>query len=215
MSTQFNENDIAQYLEENPDFFKNHVNLLAAMYLPNAHGGGTVSLAERQQAAQRDKIRLIERKYSELLQIGSENDAIGKKMHQLALSLLQTPSLDAAVHALTQTLQNDFSVPVVALKVWVGADQGHEIFSEADEQLQAWLETLPEAYCGAQPDESIINITNGDAKSYAVSPLKNPQIFGALIMASDDEKRFYPEMGTMFIERIGELASAAIQKYIA
>jgi len=40
------------------------------MYLPNAHGGGTVSLAERQQAAQRDKIREIERKYSELLEIG-------------------------------------------------------------------------------------------------------------------------------------------------
>ena len=215
MSTQFNENDIAQYLEENPDFFKNHVNLLAAMYLPNAHGGGTVSLAERQQAAQRDKIRQIEHKYSELLQIGSENDAIGKKMHQLALTLLQAPSLDDTIHALTKTLQNDFSVPVVALKVWAGADQDHEIFSETDEQLQAWLETLPEPYCGPQPDESIVNITNCDAKSYAVTPLKNPQIFGALIMASDDEKRFYPEMGTMFIERIGELVSAAIQNYVA
>ena len=89
MSTQFDENDIAQYLEENPDFFKNHVGLLASMYLPNAHGGGTVSLAERQQAAQRDKIRQIEHKYSELLQIGIENDGIGNKMHQLALSLLQ------------------------------------------------------------------------------------------------------------------------------
>jgi uncharacterized protein YigA (DUF484 family) len=33
-------------------------------------------------------------------------------------------------------------------------------------------------------------------------------------MASNEEKRFYPEMGTMFIERIGALVSAAIQKYI-
>jgi len=215
MSTQLNENDIAQYLEENPDFFKNHVNLLATMYLPNAHGGGTVSLAERQQGAQRDKIRQIEQKYSELLQIGSENDAIGKKMHQLSLSLLQASTLDDTINTLTKTLQNDFNVPVVALRVWAGADQDQAIFSETDEQLQAWLETLPEAYCGPQPDESIVNITNGDAKSYAVSPLKNPKIFGVLVMASDDEKRFYPEMGTMFIERIGELVSAAIQKYIA
>lgn len=215
MSTQFNENDIAQYLEENPEFFKNHVSLLATMYLPNAHGGGTVSLAERQQAAQRDKIRQIEHKYSELLQIGIENDAIGKKMHHLATSLLQTSTLDDSINTLTQTLQNDFNVPVVALKIWAKTDQDHEIFSEADDQLQAWLETLPEPYCGSQPDESITNITNGTAKSYAVSPLKNAQIFGVLIMASDDEKRFYPEMGTMFIERIGELVSAAIQKYIA
>jgi uncharacterized protein YigA (DUF484 family) len=212
---EFNENDIAQYLEENPDFFKNHVNLLATMYLPNAHGGGTVSLAERQQAAQRDKIRQTEQKYSELLQIGIENDAIGTKMHQLALSLLQTSTLDDTVNALTQTLQNDFNVPMVTLKIWTDAGQDHETSSDADEQLQAWLETLPEPYCGSQPDESIRNITNGDAKSYAVCPLKNPQIFGIVIMASDNEKRFYPEMGTMFIERIGELVSAAIEKYIA
>jgi len=215
MSTQFDENDIAQYLEENPDFFKNHVGLLASMYLPNAHGGGTVSLAERQQAAQRDKIRKIEHKYSELLQIGIENDGIGNKMHQLALSLLQAKTLDETVDTLTQTLQNDFNVPVVALKAWIDTDQNHAVFGEADEQLQAWLETLPEPYCGSQPDESILNASNSNAKSYAVCALKNPQIFGVLIMASEDEKRFYPGMGTLFVERIGELASAAIQKYIA
>ena len=214
MSKQPNENDIAEYLEANPDFFKNHISLLATMYLPNAHGSGTVSLAERQQGAQRDKIRQLEQKYSELLQIGIENDSIGNKMHKLALSLLQASTLEDTINTLSQTLQQDFNVPTVALKIWANLEQGHEISSDADEQLQAWLETLPEPYCGAQPDESIINITDGDTKSYAVTPLKNPQIFGVLIMASDDEKRFYPEMGTMFIERIGDLASAAIQKFV-
>jgi uncharacterized protein YigA (DUF484 family) len=55
---------------------------------------------------------------------------------------------------------------------------------------------------------------DSDAKSYAVVPLKNSQIIGVLAMASNEEKRFYPEMGTMLIERIGALVSAAIQKYI-
>ena len=214
MSTPFNENDIAQYLEENPEFFKNHIGLLATMYLPNAHGGGTVSLAERQQAAQRDKIHQIEQKYIELLQIGIENDAISKKMHQLSLSLLKASSLDETIEAFSQSLQQDFNVPQVALKLWAITNHAHEVFSEADEKAQAWLETLLEPYCGSQPDKSVLSLIDSEAKSYAVAPLKNPQIIGVIVMASDNEKRFYPGMGTMFIERIGELISAVIQKYM-
>jgi hypothetical protein len=29
-------------------------------------------------------------------------------------------------------------------------------------------------------------------------------------MASDDPDRFYPELGTLYLERIGEMASAAL-----
>ena len=214
MSTQFNENDIAQYLEENPDFFKSHTGLLATMYLPNAHGGGTVSLAERQQAAQRDKIRQIEHNYNDLLQIGIENDVISNKMHQLTLGLLQSSSTDQIIEVFTNTLRDDFNVPLIALKIWASTNEAHEAFGEGDEAMQAWLETLTEPYCGPQPDGAIIEMMGVEAKSYAVAPLKNPQIIGVLVMASDDENRFYPEMGTMFIERISELLSAAIQKYI-
>jgi uncharacterized protein YigA (DUF484 family) len=214
MSTQCNENDIAQFLEKHPDFFKNHIGLLATMYLPNAHGGGTVSLAERQQAAQRDKIREIERNYTELLGIGIENAEIINKMHQLALSLLRAATLDETIEALISTLQHEFNIPMVTLKLWASTNEPHEVFSETDETIQAWLETLPEPYCGPQPDGGIANIMDSDAKSYAVVPLRNSQIIGMLAMASNEEKRFYPEMGTIFIERIGALVGAAIQKYI-
>ena len=57
-----NEAEVAEYLEKNPQFFSAHTGLLATMHLPNPHGSGTVSLAERQQAAQREKIHQIERK---------------------------------------------------------------------------------------------------------------------------------------------------------
>ena len=129
MSNQYNENDIAQFLEEHPEFFKNHIGLLATMYLPNAHGGGTVSLAERQQAAQRDKIREIERKYTELLEIGIENDAIINKMHQLALSLLKAATLDETIEALISTLQNEFNVPMVSLKLWASTNESDEFLN--------------------------------------------------------------------------------------
>jgi uncharacterized protein YigA (DUF484 family) len=33
-------------------------------------------------------------------------------------------------------------------------------------------------------------------------------------MASEDEQRFYPEMGTLYLKRIGELLSVGLLRYI-
>jgi uncharacterized protein YigA (DUF484 family) len=34
--------------------------------------------------------------------------------------------------------------------------------------------------------------------------------FGLLVMASEEPHRFYPELGTLYLERIGEMAAAAL-----
>ena len=70
------EMSVAEYLASNPDFFSQHTELLANMYVPAQNGAGTISLVERQQQAQRDKIRQLEANYSNLLRIGNQNDAI-------------------------------------------------------------------------------------------------------------------------------------------
>lgn len=219
MDNQMNETEIAQYLAQNPDFFTAHTELLATMYLPNPHGSGTVSLAERQQVAQRDKIRQIERKYNELLQFGIENDATSNKVHKLTLALLQANDLTSTAQALNDSLQNDFNVSFVNLKLWASAsnteDTNHDAFNSIDESVKSWAETLAEPYCGSAPTDEIAQIFGEEAKSYAITTLGEGEVKGLLMMASDDEKRFYPEMGTMFIKRIGELATAATQQYLA
>jgi hypothetical protein len=35
---------------------------------------------------------------------------------------------------------------------------------------------------------------------------------GMLALGSEDSKRFYPEMGTLYLERIGEMVSAALTR---
>jgi hypothetical protein len=51
--------------------------------------------------------------------------------------------------------------------------------------------------------------------SVALIPLrpgKSPQAFGMLVLASPDPQRFQSGMGTDFLERIGELAGAALSR---
>ena len=53
------------------------------------------------------------------------------------------------------------------------------------------------------------------ATSLALIPLRAgiaPQAFGMLVLASGDPQRFASDMGTDFLERIGELTSAAFAR---
>ena len=214
-----NEAEVAQYLENNPLFFSNHSGLLATMHLPNPHGSGTVSLAERQQVAQRDKIRQIERKYNELLQFGVENDEKSNKVHKLTLALLSASNLTEILNALNSSLQNDFDISSIKVMLWTepknNDDASHVAFEEIDEISKSWAEGLIEPYCGALPNLNLPSVKiNDEAKSYAITTLEIGTPVGLLVMASDDEKRFYPDMGTLFVKRIGELVSAALSQQL-
>ena len=53
------------------------------------------------------------------------------------------------------------------------------------------------------------------ATSLALIPLRAgiaPQAFGLLVLASADQQRFASDMGTDFLERIGEITSAALSR---
>lgn len=218
-NTIVNEAEVAEYLEKTPQFFSSHTGLLASMHLPNPHGSGTVSLAERQQVAQREKIHQVERKYNELLRFGIENDEKSIKIHNLTLALLNANSLTEITEALNNSLQNEFGISSSKIMLWAEPknteDLSLSLFDEVDENSRNWAEALIEPYCGKLPNEDLVSIkTNDNAKSYAMTALEIGSPVGLLVMASDDEKRFYPEMGTVFVKRIGELTSAALTRFV-
>ena len=51
--------------------------------------------------------------------------------------------------------------------------------------------------------------------SFAYLPLRaNGQTIGLLILASEDKERFYPEMGTLFLQRIAETLGSAFHLHV-
>ncbi len=217
---QVTEDQVASYLRENPQFFELNPSLLAEIYLPSPHGNGTVSLAERQQLAQRDRIRVLEVKYAELLRFGAENDAISDKVHRLSLGLLATQSFEVLMQLLVHNLREDFSVPHVGIRLWASpqndSDSANEVFQPVDMELITWTQSLVTPYCGHRPELELDSWFDEAAapKSFALIALRGEKVFGLLAMASEDEQRFYPEMGTLYVKRIGELVSAALLRYI-
>jgi uncharacterized protein YigA (DUF484 family) len=209
-----NADDVARYLRDNPDFLSHHGELFTQLTVPHPqHGGQAISLAERQLYALRDKIRQLEVKLAELIRFGEENDDISTKVHRLAVALLEPGSVEAVRHALILSLREDFSVPHVALETWgLAADPVDS--ARLSEQVRRQLDALRHPYCGA-PEHMDVLACFGEAaphlRSVALIPLRRRgAAFGLLALGSAESERFYADMGTLYLSRIGDLAAAAL-----
>jgi uncharacterized protein YigA (DUF484 family) len=209
-----NADDIARYLRTHPQFFDHHPELLETINVPHPYGGRAIPLAERQTVALREKAKLLEGKLAELIQFGEENDAISERVHRLAVALVGARDFPALTTSLYFHLREDFAVPHVALRVWgksVAAD-----FEEArpvDEAQRRHAGTMGAPQCGPAPGNPFVpwfGEAGEHVRSLALVPLGQTAVFGLIALGSEDPKRFFPEMGTLYLRRIGELCAAGV-----
>jgi uncharacterized protein YigA (DUF484 family) len=213
------EDDIAHYLVNTPDFFERHAELLASVQLTSPHGKRAVSLQERQAEMLRDKIRGLELKAASMIRHGQENTVTASRLHEWTLVLLQTAEAQALPQVIAQTVRELFAVPQLALRVWgmqPAFDEAPHVFPQAAD-VQDFASSLTEPFCGANPGLDVVQwLDEPEAvASVAVVPLRDAvgePAFGLLVMASDDPQRFSADMGTEFLSRMAELASAALQR---
>ena len=217
MSAPFAE-DVAEYLKSNPIFFEQYADLLAQIFVPHPHGGHTVSLAERQMLTLRDKNRQTETKLAELIAFGEENDAISEKVHRLAVGLIAAETFQAVIHLLNFHLRDDFSVPHVALRLWNAPDGVEDLpeFAAVSEELQVFAETLNRPYCGSTAGFGTASWFGEHAnhiRSQALIALRNGGgTIGMIALGSEEAQRFYADMGTLYLERLGGMVSAALAR---
>ena len=211
--------DVAEYLKNHPEFFENYAEMLAEINIPHPHGGRTIPISERQILTLRERSKQMEAKLREMVQFGEENDAISERTHRLALALLGAKDLAAVAHAIEFSLREDFAVPHVALRVWRGSNHegGHALFSALPNETRQFAAQLDQPRCSAQTPVDTVALF-GDAasqlKSFAYITLRDREPFGMVAMASEDAQRFYPDMGTLFLTRLGDLMSAAIARHL-
>lgn len=216
------EDDIAHYLAITPDFFERHAELLASVQLNSGHGNRAVSLQERQAEMLRDKIKVIEHRIMDMIRHGNENLLIADKLHRWSCQLFQSSNPADLPDLITHEIKSEFAVPQVAIKVWgvAAAHQGRDFATGVSEDAKAFASSLTSPYCGVNAGFEAMNWLADPtvALSLALIPLRAGLIratlpaFGMLVLASPDPQRFHDGMGTEFLDRIGELSSAALSR---
>ena len=215
------EADIADYLAASPGFFERHAELLGSIQLTSPHGQRAVSLQERQMEMLRDKIKGLERQIVEMLRNGQDNVAIADKLHRWTRALMLTANAADLPEVLVSELQHQFQIPQAAIRVWGGAEVFASLpFARAvGADLKSFASSLAAPYCGVNTGFEAAQWleTPAQALSIAMVPLRHERqegAFGLLVLASPDPTRYSAEMGTDFLARIGEVASAALTRLL-
>ncbi|WP_286999438.1 MULTISPECIES: DUF484 family protein [Comamonas] len=215
-----NEASIAEYLLQHPEFFERHAEMLTAVHLSSGHGQRAVSLQERQAEMLRDKIKGLEGRIMEMVRNSSENSAIAHKIHRWSCNLAAVQDVRQLPRAIAEGIQKEFDVPQVGIRVWdvAGPYVGQLFTMGVSEDAKSFATSLTMPFCGPNlgfeptawlpnPNEvqSMALLTLREGPNDSQSPA-----FGLLVLGSPDPLRFDATMGTEFLSRIAEQASAAL-----
>ena len=222
LANPITEDDIANYLANTPDFFQRHANLLATVQFTSPHSHRAVSLQERQAEMLREKIKLLEQRIMEMIRNGNENVMLSDKILRWARTLFLTTNLADLPLEIVMEIKDQFAVPQVGLRLWGMADEfaGQAFVQGVSDDAKVFASSLTEPFCGLNTGFEAVSWLEDshNVSSLALIPLRSgvagssAPAFGMLVLASSDAHRFNSGMGTEFLARIGELASAALSR---
>jgi uncharacterized protein YigA (DUF484 family) len=138
----------------------------------------------------RQQNQALNQRLSEMLRFGSQNDKTqGLMISWLKSLLLAKAELDVR-SAIADGLATVFGIELVKLV------DGQELSS----------------YCGnaGEAGDALKQHLNDEVKSLAVINL--PSVNAQLVLASHHSEKFTADMGSVYLDQIGELASAAISR---
>jgi uncharacterized protein YigA (DUF484 family) len=215
------EDDIANYLANTPGFFERHADLLASVHLASPHSHRAVSLQQRQMEMLRERIKGLERRIMDMIRNSQENTAIADRVHEWARALMLVTLARDLPAVLVEELSEQFLIPQAALRLWDVApayDQA-DFTAGVSADMRSFATSLTLPYCGANVGFDIARWLEAPhtVASIALVPLRSvaaAPAFGLLVLGSPDPTRYSADMGTDFLVRIGEIASAALTRLL-
>jgi uncharacterized protein len=216
------EESVARYLQQNPEFFERHQALLARLRLPHSRGGSTISLVERQIEVMRERHAALEQKLAELVRVARDNDAVADRFHRFARRLLRAESRETALAEIEASLRDDFDAfHSVLLLVSEKPQESMQRFPRAvtpdDPNLKSFESLFASAKprCGQVRDSQRDFLFGSDANdigSVALVPLGEKGSLGLLALGSTERDRFHPGMSTEFLARMADLIADAVAR---
>jgi len=218
-NSQSEEAKVIDYLQKNPAVLESYPEVFTALSIPH-HGGDVVSLVERQLKILRSENQALKKKLSELVSIARENEELNQRFHRLSIELMSANQLHDVLAMVQDQVQTFFYTDYVRFKFLPGISDrknrlsAHYLDQKSDivDTIRPWLEQR-KPVCGQLEEQVICELFGVDIKveSSALVPLYHTSELGLLCLGSGSKERFNQDMGTIFLEQLGELVSTRIQ----
>ena len=211
--------DVASFLQANPTFFEDHAELFSTLSVPHPHGQQAISLGERQILTLRERNRELDWRLSELVHNAGANESIGASLSHWTARLLAESDNARIPGEIALGLAEQFDLSGVALRVWGLPGQDSTGYGEAvSEDVRTFADSLKTPYRGDDCAFEAVSWLVDKPASLALIALRpgaDAASIGLLVLGSSNPERFSPDMGSTFLETIGALASAALQRLAA
>jgi len=211
---------VLAYLARHPDFFLRHDAILAELELPH-RAGAAVSLVERQVALLRERNIESRQRLNRLLETARENDELFTKTRRLILALLEAESLERLAQVLVLGLRREFDVEHARLLLIEDAAShwqhgGERIAREAAEAALNGVMRQDKPVSGPlrqQAREALFGAHGDNVLSSVVVTVAHAHPIAIIALGSCDARRFHGEMGTMFMELIGDVLQRLLPRF--
>ena len=213
------EDVVAEFLRDDPGFFERHPDVLEAIEIGHV-SGGAVSLIERQVEQLRERNETLSRRLEDLVRIASENERLVARLHALTLELAPVDSLPEFFDRLAHSLQNDFNVDIVRVHLpdaERAAGTGEFVIDvDPDDDVYRSFAPMLErgaASCGRFNEVKMEFLFGNRGRwvlSTALIPIGPEDSRGMVAIGSSDQNRFYPGMGTLFLDLLANVIDAKL-----
>lgn len=212
---------VSNYLRENPGFLEENPDVLESLQLN--HGSGVaVSLIERQVDQLRTSNEDLNNRLNNLVRVAAENEKLISRLHRLTLKLMPIDSRGEFFTQLGNSLLNDFNADLLQICLTdelaadeAGEDVIHLNVEQADAETFAPMLEKDEIVCGRLNETKLDFLFGSKARwvrSTALVPLGEQGALGMMAIGSSDENRFYPGMGTLFLELLADVVAARLSQ---
>lgn len=216
---QSEESKVIEYLQKNPELLMAYPRIFSQLSIPHQLEGAT-SLVERQLKLLREDNKKLKKNLDELINIARENEELNHRFHRLSLELISAEKIPEVLSMVQNQVQTFFYTDFVCFKFLPGISgkdkqlAAHYLNNQSGivETVAPWLEKR-EPVCGQQDDKVNRALFGEDIKieSSALVPLYHTSALGLLCLGSVSKERFNKDMGTIFLQQLGELVSTRLK----
>ena len=217
--------DVTAYLNNTPDFFIQHPDVLESLVLSESPEG-TISLAQKQVERLQNKSAQLQEQLASIIDNARQNSDLQSRVHQLCLRLMDVQNIAELLPMLTTELKQEFNADEVALRLFFSNKQAElpetseniaQLHAD-DKSLKAFdnLLSKQQPVCGRlskAQKEVLFKDQAEDVKSVACLPIGHEPCAGLLAIASFDANRFHADMATDYLQFLGEVIMRLLRPY--
>lgn len=210
--TPLTDQDVAEFLRSNPDFFNRQPELLDELQVSHSERGA-VSLVEIQLDRLRHRVRELEGEIGSLIGSARKNSELFEIFARAQQKLFQTHNIYQALSILDE-LSNQ-----------LGLDYTLRLFDSLDDELyleRRAFESFRVAHLSSRPvylgrlrkqESELLFHEPPHLGSFVVLPLGLERPIGVLSFASNDGGHFQPSMDTLFVEQLALILTRLIHHW--